>query len=418
MMSRKTAAPTAPPTPPPDRFWLTRHRDEFLESLARQGYAGGTIKTFRRMVDRLCAEAEAHGFVPGTLDVDGMRELADGCPRSGTPYMERDLAMATRRFTGHLVAAGAIPAARPQPPPAGSTEHLCRELDHWLRHQRGMFGGRLRTHRNELRRVMAFCCTGTGTGTVEDLARITPEVLFALVDRDSGKGGWRLPYLRNILRFLFATGRLPRDLSAAIPRSASPRPDGSPRHLEPEVVRRLLEAIRSDRPRDLRDYAMLRLMARLGLRAQEVVALRLEDVDWGAGRMLVRGKGGQLDHLPIPVDVGEAMVAWLRDGRRGDSRRLFASVRPPYAPLTSWTVRRALRRAYQRAGLTPSRGEARTHALRHGLAMALLDGGSSLEEIGNVLRHRSAASTTAYAKYDHRALHGLVRPWPVAGGSR
>ena len=417
MMFCKTAAPTALSTPQPARFWLARHRDEFLLSLARQGYAGRTIKTFRRMVDRLCGKAEAHGFAPDALDADGMRELADACPRSGTPYMERELAMATRRFTDHLVNAGAIAAACAPPPPPGSPEQLCEELDHWLRHHRGMFGSRLRTYRNELQRLIAFCCTATGT--VDDLADITPEVVFALVDRDAGKGGWRLPYLRNILRFLFWSGRVPRDLSAAIPRSASRRPDGSPRHLEPETVGGLLGATRGDAPSDLRDYAMLLLMARLGLRAQEVAAIRLDDIDWGAGRMVVRGKGAQLDHVPIPVDVGEAVVAWVRDGRRGDSRHLFVCVRPPYAPFTSsLPVRRALRKAYRRAGLAPPGGQARTHALRHGLAMALMGGGSSLEEIGDVLRHRSSVSTTAYAKYDRSALHALVRPWPVAGGSR
>ena len=416
MMSCKTA-PTVLPTPPPAPFRLTRHRDAFLESLARQGYARATIKTFRRMVDRLCGEAEAHGFGSDALDADGLRELADACPRSGTPYMERELAMATRRFTDYLVSTRAIAPACPPPPPPGSPEQLCEELDRWLRHYRGMFGNRLRTHRSELQRVMAFCCTTTGT--VDDLSCITPEVIFALVDRDAGKGGWRLPYLRNILRFLFASGRVPRDLSAAIPRSASQCPDGSPRHLEPDVVRRLLDALRGDRPRELRDYAMLQLMARLGLRAQEVVAIRLDDIDWAAGRMLVRGKGGQLDHLPIPVDVGEAVVAWVRDGRRGDSRHLFACVRPPYAPFTSsWPIRRALLEAYRRARLAPPGGQARTHALRHGLAMALLDAGSSLEEIGNVLRHRSTSSTTAYARYDRAALRPLVRPWPVPGESR
>ena len=123
-----------------------------------------------------------------------------------------------------------------------------------------MLGDRLRTHRNELRRVKAFCCTATGTA--EDLARVTRMSSKPLWTGTPGRaaGG---SHLRNILRFLFATGRLPRDLSAATPRSASPRPDG-PRHVEPDVVRRLLEAIRSDRPCDLRDYAMLRLIARLG----------------------------------------------------------------------------------------------------------------------------------------------------------
>ena len=162
---------------------------------------------------------------------------------------------------------------------------------------------------------------------------------------------------------------------------------------------------------------MLLLMARLGLRAQEVVAARLDDIDWGAGRMLVRGKGGQLDRVPIPVDVGEAIVAWVRGGRRGDSRHLFVCVRPPYAPLTSSeAIRDALRNAYRRADLVPPGGQVRTHALRHGLAMALLDRGSSLAEIGDVLRHRCARSTTAYARYDHGALRPLARPWPVPGG--
>ena len=119
-------------------------------------------------------------------------------------------------------------------------------------------------------------------------------------------------YVRNILRFLFWSGRIPQDLSAAVPVAAGGRPDGLPRHLEAGVVRKLLEAVRGDRPCDLRDHAMLLLMACLGLRAQEVVAARLDDIDWGAGRMLVRGKGGQFDRVPIPV------------GRRRGHRRLGA----------------------------------------------------------------------------------------------
>ena len=107
------------------------------------------------------------------------------------------------------------------------------------------------------------------------------------------------------------------------------------------------------------------------------------------------------------------------NGRKGNSRHVFVCVRPPYAPFTSSDpVRRALRKAYRRAGLVPPRGQVRTHALRHGLAMALLDRGSSLAEIGDVLRHRCARSTTAYARYDHGALRPLARPWPVPGGER
>lgn len=412
-----SCSPVPPTLPPPAPFWLNRHRNGFLDSLALQGYATGTIKSYRRMTDRLCAEAEARGLGPDTLDSGVIAELAEACPRSGTPYMERELAMATRRFTDYLIQAGVAAVVHPPLPPSGSPEQLCAELDRWLRRHRGVYGNRLRTHRTVLRRLMAFCCTATGTA--DDLVCVTPEVIFAFLDGGAGKGGWLLPYVRNVLRFLFFSGRVAHDLSEAIPKSAGKPPDGLPRHLEPDVVRRLVEAARGERPRELRDYAMLLLMARLGLRAQEVIAIRLDDIDWEAGRMLVRGKNRQLDHVPVPVDVGEAIVAWVRGGRKGVARRLFVWVRPPYAPLvSSETVREALRKAYRRAGLIPPRGQARTHALRHSLAMRLLDEGSSLQEVGDVLRHRSVGSTTAYARYDHEALRPLARPWPVQGAAR
>ena len=164
---------------------------------------------------------------------------------------------------------------------------------------------------------------------------------------------------------------------------------------------------------------MLLMMARLGLRGQEAIAVRLDDIDWRAGRLVVRGKAGQLDRMPLPVDVGETAVAWIRNGRQGSSRHLFVSVRPPYRPFTSSpVVRRALLQAYERAGLTPPRGQARTHALRHSLAMDLLGRGASLEEIGDVLRHRSRQSTAVYAHYDIDALRPLARSWPVPGAVR
>ena len=310
------------------------HRSGFLESLAAQGYAVRTVKSFRLMVSRMCAEAQARSLEPHTLDANVMRKLADASPRTGTSYMERELAMATRRFTAYLVDVGAIAPATPTPPPPGSPEQLCAELDHWLRSHQGMFGSRLKVYRNVMQRLIGFCCTTTGT--VEDLAAITPEAVSAFLDGYAGRAGWRLPYVRNILRFLFWSRRTPRDLSDAIPRAPGGRPDGLPRHLEASVVHKLLEAVRGDCAIDLRDHAMLLLMARLGLRAQDVVRIRLDDIDWGAGQMLVRGKGRQFDRVPIPVDVGEAIVTWLCNGRKGgNSRHVFVCVRPLYPAHTN-----------------------------------------------------------------------------------
>ena len=164
---------------------------------------------------------------------------------------------------------------------------------------------------------------------------------------------------------------------------------------------------------------MLLVMARLGLRAQEVGAMRLDDIDWTVGRMLIRGKNGQFNHMPLPVDVGDAIVSWLRNGRRGCSRHLFVRLYPPFTAFpSSEPIRMALRRACGLAGLTPPRGQVRTHALRHSLAMKLLNQGSSLEEIGDVLRHRSRDSTTTYARHDVETLREIARAWPVKGAGK
>ena len=376
------------------------------------------MATYRVMTGRLCAVLDARGLAADDVDSVVLADLSAACPRTGSPSMERDLISVTRRFADYLVDSGAIAPMPPAPPPAsGSLEQLSAQFDAWLRQHRGMFGRRLRTHRSILKSFMTFCCASNRA--LNDPRGITPESIFAFVDGFSGKSHWRLPYLRNVLRFLFWSGRLARDLTDAVPRSARSRPDGLPRHLEPDTVRHLIEAVRGDSPRERRDHAMLLMMARLGLRAQEVVTVRLDDIDWWAGRLVVRGKAGQLDRVPLPVDVGESAVAWIRNGRKGSSRHLFVSVRPPYRRFTSSpVVRRALLQAYERAGLTPPRGQARTHALRHSLAMDLLARGTCLEEIGDVLRHRSCQSTAVYAHYDIDALRALARLWPVPGAVR
>ena len=249
--------------PPADSHWLSLHRSRFLESLTAQGYAVRTVKSFRLMVGRLCAQAQARSLGPCALDANVIGELADACPRTGTSHMERELAMATRRFTAYLVHVGVIVPTTPTPPPLDSPEPLCAELDRWLRNHQGMFGNRVRVHRKVLRRIIGFCCTATGT--VDDLAAVTPEAIFAFLDGCAGRAGWRLTYVRNILRFLFWSGRIPRDLSDGVPRASGGRAHGLPRPLEASVVHKLLEAVRGDCAIDRRNHAMLLLMAHLGL---------------------------------------------------------------------------------------------------------------------------------------------------------
>ena len=173
----------------------------------------------------------------------------------------------------------------------------------------------------------------------------------------------------------------------------------------------MLAACDRDTVAGRRDYAMLMLLVRLGLRGCEVAALELDDLDWRRGELMVRGKGNRQERLPLPADVGEAVGAYLLKGRpRVKSRRVFVSVRAPFDDLTSQGVRRAVGHACDRAGMA----RFAAHRLRHTLATEMLRAGASLPDVGQVLRHRSPSTTAIYAKVDRVALRGLARPWPGA----
>jgi integrase/recombinase XerD len=179
----------------------------------------------------------------------------------------------------------------------------------------------------------------------------------------------------------------------------------------PAEVERLLADCDRGTAVGLRDYAVLSLLARLGLRGAEAAGLQLDAVDWRAGEIAVTGKGSRTERLPLPVAAGEALVAWLTSGRPAcQSRAVFVTVRRPYRQLTPEAVRAVMGRACDRAALE-RRG---AHRLRHALATEMLRAGASLPEVGQVLRHRSLLSTAVYAKVDQNALRPLARPWPGA----
>lgn len=214
--------------------------------------------------------------------------------------------------------------------------------------------------------------------------------------------------LRPLLRYLHLTGLIEAPLVWAVPSVADLRDRTLPRGLEPATVRKLLSSCDRRRLVGRRDYAILLLLARLGLRAGEVAAIGLDDVDWRRGELLVRGKGSRQDVLPLPVDVGEALVAYLRRRPRCECRALFLRVSAPRGALDRCTVSWVVRAACDRAGL-PRVG---AHRLRHTAATEMLRAGASLPEIGQVLRHREQKTTAIYAKVDRTALRELARPWP------
>ena len=211
--------------------------------------------------------------------------------------------------------------------------------------------------------------------------------------------------LRSLLRYLHLAGLIQVPLVWAVPSVADLRDRTLPRGLDPGAVKRLLASCDRRTLAGRRDYAILLLLSRPGL--------QLDDVDWRRGEVLIRGKGGRQDVLPLPVDVGEALVAYLRRRPRCPCRALFLRVTAPRQELDRSTIGRVVRAACDRAGL-PRAG---AHRLRHTAATQMLRAGASLPEIGQVLRHREQKTTAIYAKVDRTALRALARPWPSQGGA-
>jgi integrase/recombinase XerD len=242
-------------------------------------------------------------------------------------------------------------------------------------------------------------------------AQVTEFVLAECASRSVGSAKYVVCGLRSLLRYLFVAGHIEVALDAAVPAAAGWRLATVPLTVGPVEVARLLASCDRRSAFGRRDYAVLVVLSRLGLRAGEVAALELKDLDWRAGELVVRGKGRRSERLPLPADVGEALAGWLRRGRpRCGCTAVFTRVRAPHRPLTSGGVSHIVRAACLRAGLPP----VHAHRLRHSAATEMLRAGASLGEVGQVLRHASVLSTAIYAKVDWGRLRGLALPWPGA----
>ena len=214
--------------------------------------------------------------------------------------------------------------------------------------------------------------------------------------------------LRSFLAYLHVEGRIDRQLAQAVPAPSGPRESGLPRWLSSPELAVLLAGRDVDSGVGRRDHAIVVMLVRLGLRAAEVAGLSLDDIDWRTGEITVSGKGARTERLPLPVDVGEALVAYLQHERpKTDCRALFVRADTP-AGLSASGVADVVRRACVRAGMT----SVGAHRLRHSAATAMLRAGASLDEVGQVLRQRDAAVTAPYAKVDFVALRQLAAPWP------
>jgi site-specific recombinase XerD len=308
----------------------------------------------------------------------------------------------------HLVGIGAVPAWGP--PAAGdSAGMLIERYAAYLHDQRALAAPSIRNYVGVARQFLSFLAdqhVEVGAVTAADV------IEFVVAEAGRGKvasAKAMTTRLRSLLRFVHVEGVTSVALVGAVPSVASWRLTSLPKALPARGLRMLLCSCDRRTAVGRRDFAIMTVLSRLGLRAGEVARLGLDDIDWRAGELVVHGKGARLDKLPLPVDAGEAIVAWLERGRpRCTSRSVFVRVRAPHRGLSGGGVSAVVRRACERSGLSL----AGAHRLRHTAATEMLAAGASLADIGHVLRQDSSEVTSIYAKVDRGALAAVVRPWP------
>jgi site-specific recombinase XerD len=292
---------------------------------------------------------------------------------------------------------------------------VLKSFTEYLAHERGVAAATIRGYRFVIRRFLTEVFEGQSVRP----EKLTPTAITHFMLCQGGGARHMISGLRSFLRFVFLRGMTKTDLTVCVFTVPRWRLASLPKYLEPEKVKGLLRACDRNTAIGRRDYAILLLLARLGLRGVEIVALELEDVNWRDGEIVVRGKGKLLDKLPLLHDVGAALAAYVRRDRRGTTRRLFTAMKSPYQGFVNGAaINEIVQKAMRRAGVEMPAPRVGSHVLRHSLATALLHGGASMDEIGDVLRHRSPNTTAIYAKVDITGLRALAQPWPQIGGAR
>lgn len=380
----------------------------FAAELSRVGYAPRSAAAQLWLMAHVSRWLEGEGLDSHALSPAEVERFLDA--RRAAGYSNHLSGRGIEPLLQYLRGLGAVPVA-PTSAPEGPLAILLERYGRYLTVERGLTPAGARGYVDAVRPFLRGRMSNGGL----DLERLSTADVTAFVvarcpHQARGPAKLTVTALRSLLGFLHLEGVLSRSLAAAVPSAASWRLSGLPRALEPGQVRSLLASCERRTTVGRRDYAVLALLARLGLRAGEVAGLRLDDLDWRAGEIVVRGKGDRHERLPLPADVGEAVVGYLRLGRpiSAEGRTAFVRVLAPHRGLTPSAVSMIVSGAARRAGLPPIHA----HRLRHAAASEMLRAGAPLSEIGQVLRHRRALTTAIYAKVDRDALRRIARPWP------
>lgn len=391
---------------------LTASMRLFSEQLQTQGYAPRSMKGIGRWVSDFVAWLGQRGIAGGDLSLDHVVQYVDD--RCAGRCHRRGQAFTLRRFVALVQRDGC--AAGPKLPAARTTPALrvCREFERYLLSERGLAAASIRLYGDAVGRFLDHTF---GEAEVQ-LGQLTAGEVVRFVQTEAARlhhpkrAKVMTAALRSFLQYGRYRGEIVAELQACVPTVANWSMAGIPRTISAAQVQQLLGQCNRRSAAGRRDYAMLLLIARLGLRASEVVNLTLDDLDWNEGAIRIRGPAQRCDRLPMPVELGRALADYLRHGRpRCAVRNVFVRARAPRRGfLGPSAVSCVVCRALRRAGIdAPTKG---AHLLRHSLATHMLRHGASLGEIGEILRHRNPQTTTIYAKVDLDALRTLALPWP------
>jgi integrase/recombinase XerD len=378
------------------------------EALSAAGYTPLSAVSQLRLMAHLSRWLDARGLSAADLSEERVEQyLAD---RRAGGYAGLIGRRGMDPIVNVLIVSG-VRAACEQVVPDSGAPALLAAFDRYLHTERGLAAS---TRTAYVARAARFLADHAADGDVRVLrsADVTSAVLAECTTRSVGAGRYFVAALRAFLRFAHVEGLIAADLSAAALAVTGRRRSLLPKGISPDEAQALLCSCDRSTAVGRRDRAVLLVLLRLGLRCGEVGRLRLEDIDWRAGQLLVRGKARRDEQLPLPADVGEAVADYLQQGRPASVRReVFVTAVAPIAPLTRGAVTDLVRRACRRAGVA----EVGSHRLRHHLACAMVRAEVPLAEIGQVLRHRSPISTAIYARVDVAALRTLAQPWPAGG---
>jgi site-specific recombinase XerD len=393
---------------------LGKHLEAYADHVAEQGYALSSIRSHIVVIADLGRWLHQKDIQLSALDSDMVERFLK---TRGRPVAVRHgEARALHRFLSLLRQSGVVKPSREQPIET-PRQRVIEGFRSYLLQERRLSPA---TPHNYVPVIDQFL-SERFPGKALKLSAIRAVDVTDFVRRHAhqlspGRASLMVTALRSFFRYLLHRGEVRTDLAACVP--TVPRWSFSvlPKFLSTEAVKRVLKNCNRQTPIGRRNYAILLLLARLGLRAGEVVALDLDDIDWKEGLIAIHGKGGKSVLLPMPVDVGEAIADYLRRDRpRCSVRRVFIRARAPFIGFrNSLAISTLAMRALKQAGVESAHTGA--HVFRHSLATRLLREGCSLDEIGELLRHQSPNTTAIYAKVDVAALRTLALPWP--GGSR